>query len=263
MNLTFLIGLIAKPTLEGALSMEWQEFEKNCAQGIAKRQRDQLKRLRTLVDMDNVRALCAKEQLNPCGNWSKELIDSDTAEEVSPFFRQLLAKYSQKELLNALPHIWVEFFERDEQEFGEGGFVWEYFRCELAARWSLAQLREEGSDHPLMQEREEIVKSGRLPYLETCLEWAQEHHGDFLMRIQQLYRMNRAEPLELLRSINAWRLTYIEEMLHGELIGNDRLFGSCAQLMICAEWQRMNAKVGLRALEDMRQTDIQMARGEG
>ncbi len=242
--------------------MEWEEFASHCADGMPPHLRVQLKRLRTLADMDNIRALSANEPWNPCGNWTEVAAKDPEKREISPFFRQLLEGYSAQQILAAFPRLWIEFFEGDEREFGQGGFVWEYFRCELAARWSLALLRVEGKEHPLAQECEELKRVERLSYLEECLQWALEHHPDFLTRLQQLYRLHCQDPLELLRALSLWRLTYIEEMLQGELVSANRLLGSCAQLMICTEWQRMNRERGLSALEEMRKTDVFSVRQE-
>lgn len=252
MNITFVNCLLTPPRLEGQLPLKWDELCQLIQANFSGYRIAEFQRLRSLADLDNLRAYWSRGDFNPCGNWTG---DQQVADSAPPFFQKALQSYSGDEGLKHTFGLMVNFFAEDAARFGEKSWISRYFRCELAMRLQLANLRALALGKKLDSTTLDSYREGNWEFLNRCLLSACEEFPSHFSQIEELYRTRRKEPLELSRDLSQWRLDLIEELAGRVFLSWERLLAISAQYMICEDWQRMSRERGLAALSKQRAQD--------
>lgn len=259
MNIYFTNALVSHFELNAPLSIEWQEFLWLAEKSLKGKQKLQLKRLRTLVDIENARALLQNGELNPLGNWTKaDTLNENFIGQLPPPLAEILNQEGRSSSLPvSFSTLYAELFHWDAQSFGQGNFVGRYFALEITARWTLAQLRAVDQKLSLSQEQGALEEKGLWEFINRCFDLVERDHLSQLSALRDLYYRNKDRPLELSQAVSSWRLEAIEVLIEGDLFGQDRLLANLAQLMICTDWKGLNRETGLMALRQMRTLDAQ------
>lgn len=260
MNITFINCLLTPPQLE-RLPISWQELC-DLITSLSSSKLAEFRRLRSLVDLDNLRAHWSQAPLNPCGNWTAAALAANPDEVLTPFFQKALRSGGSEEVGGQFSSLTVEFFAADASQFGQSNWISRYFRAELAMRWTLATLRAKGLGQTLDRESASIERAGVWDFLNRTLQSARADWPSFLSQIEEIYRDEGKKPLDLWRALNQRRLQLIEDLAAELFLDWERILAISAQSMICADWQRMSRERGLQALRRQRAEDLLTSRGK-
>ncbi len=255
MNIYFTNSLLLTPQIEGPMLIDWAELISLAEKSLSPSDQEQLRRLRSLIDVENARCFLLKEPLNPLGNWIVDLEGSWLETLPEPLARYIKGSGDLSSRLFST--VFVDFFAWDAQKFGRENFVGRYFRFELSLKWTLAKLRAGADSRALAKERDDLTSAGLWAFVEETLQSIESEFAALLEQLCSLYQQHQGTPLELLRSVTKWRLKAIEELLPLDLFSADHLLGLCAQMMIATDWRRMDRNVGLTALRAMRSQEAQ------
>lgn len=255
MNIYFTNSLLVTPQIEGPMAIDWAELISLAQTSLSPCGQEQLRRLRSLIDVENARCFVQKEPLNPLGNWIVD--DGGNWLETLPEPLARYVKGSGDLKTHSFSTVFVDFFAWDAQNFGRENFVGRYFRFELSLKWTLAQLRAGTGSTAFAKECDDLKSSGLWGFVEETLQSIESEFAALLEQLRSLYQHHRGAPLELLRSVTKWRLKAIQELLPLDLFSADHLLGICAQMMIATDWRRMDRDAGLAALRAMRSQEAQ------
>jgi hypothetical protein len=215
-----------------------------------------MRKFLAVIDMENLRALWAHEELEPRGNFTKEHLQQALSDHRWPsgepfpyFLSDYLEKYpSDEERLDHFPLLMSQFFNYHIEH--EAGFLRDYFafqrdmrlvklgfRAKKLSRDIAAELQYEDSTDPIVAQ---ILAQKDSPTYEPPFEYKE---------LKPIFEEFGDSPLELYKAIFEYQFNHIIELWGGELFTLDRILNYTARLILVERWLELDVQKGIKVVD--------------
>lgn len=213
------------------------------------------RRLRRLIDIENIRALLAHEPCNPRGNLTQEELEkalNDLAwsdEEPFPaYLVDFLERYATRE--SRLAHF-AELLSRFLQEESRRaeGFLHDYFAFERELNLVFVGFRAKRLDRDVIKEL--TYEDPREPLIAEIIAQkdAATYEPPFEFRaLKPLFEAYGTLALELYQALVLFRFNEAQTLVEGERFSIDRILSYMVRLMMVERWLELNHEKGMRVV---------------
>lgn len=252
----FLASLFPRLEIGHVPTLGFAELKELLRVNLTPEDAEKARSLLQYIDLLNLRALWAKEPLDPRGNYSKHELELalvngawDDKHEFPIYLRDYLDKYSTDlERLRHFPVLLSQFFE-DKVEHEEG-FLRDYFAFQR--EWQLvmvgfrakkigknidAELQFEDPADPIVAQ---ILAQKDAKTYEPPFEYKE---------LKPLFDAYENSPLELNKALNEYQFQRIVEFQDTQYFSIDRVLGYMARLLLVERWLELDVQKGIEVID--------------
>lgn len=212
--------------------------------------------LRRQIDVENMRALWAREPLDPRGNLKQQELEQalvdlmwSPTEDFPLYLIDFLTTWTTADQrLYHFPKLLSEFFTDDKSL--RKGFLEEYFmfqkqwrlvllgfRCKILDRDLPFELQFEDQTDPLIAQ---ILAQKDAKIYEPPFEFKE---------LKPLFEYYQDQPLELHRALYSYQFDYLVDRWGGDLFSIDRILNYMARLLLVERWLELNLQQGMNVID--------------
>ncbi len=210
----------------------------------------------SLIDMENLRALWAKEPLDPRGNLNKEQLEFVLNDQKWPwgdpledFLIDYLDKYhTDEERVAHFAELMSHFFSYKIET--ETGFIRDFFAFQRDLRLVMLGFRSKKMDRDVTVELQyedpsdpivaQILAQKDTPLYEPPFEYKE---------LRPIFETFSDSPLELHKALVEYQFNHIIELWGGEIFSLDRILNYMARLLLVERWLELDVQKGINIVD--------------
>lgn len=250
----FLINSLPRIYIGTPPEIPFKEFKELLVLNLTESDLEKVKKLLSVIDLHNVRALWLGQPLDERGNITgQELEEALLVKDGLPLFLvDFLERYdAEADRLRYFPSLYADLFR---EQAGNKGFLEKYFAFERELRLILTALRAKESGRDIIRELQ--FEDPYDPFVSQIL--AQRDAPDYAPPMEyeplkNLFSSNKEQPKNLYRALLEYRFQRIEEMEENEHFTLDALLGYLARLILAEDFAKLDSEKGQSTLEELSQ----------
>lgn len=237
----FLSSFLPPLDLKVKVDLSFEELMTILRENLSLSELEEVKELRTYIDLLNLERLYLHEAIDPFGNLTEEELRQ---EEKLPLYVQdiLAACDTEEQKLKLCPQVMIRFYEESHPGFLKIFLEFERnfrlallaFRCKRLGIDPVIELKEEDPKDFMVAE---ILASKDHPAYEMPFEF--EDFGPI-----------PDHPMQQYLKIAEYRFQKVEDLLQGDLCSMDAILGYLVQFMIVKNYHALNDQRGSQLLYD-------------
>lgn len=226
----------------------WAMFKENLRPEDA----ELVKRVRRYWDIQNLRLMWSKQELDSVGNYNEAALEEALlTEELPGYVCDFDQEYAETEdKLRHFPLLVTRFFQEAIEK--SEGFLKTYFSFEREWRLVMLGFRAKKLGRSLAHELryedpyEDIV--AQLMAQKDAKHYEPPYGYE---ELKPLFENRQAHPLALHRALSEYRFNRVSAMYEGAIFNMDRVLGYLAQLIIVEKWEELNKQQGQEIVDEI------------
>ena len=214
--------------------------------------REQVKCVRRYWDVQNLRLMWEKEELDPVGFYSEAgLEEALLTEELPDYICDFDAQYTEvEEKLSHFPQLVTRFFTAEIERLT--GFLKDYLSFEREWRLVMLGFRAKKTGKTLAHElRYEDPGDDIVAQLMAQKDAKSFEPPDGYEDLKPLFENRQDSPLALHRALSDYRFQRIADLHEGEIFSFKRVLGYLVQLIIVEKWQELDKQKGQTIVDEI------------
>lgn len=219
----------------------WQLLKEN----LTEKDMNAVRLIRRYWDVQNLRLLWMKDELDPLGSYSEaELEEALLTEDLPQYICDFDSNYSDVEdKLLHFPQLLTQFFKEEISELE--GFLKDYLIFEREWRLVMMGFRSKKLERNLAHELRYEDPADDLVAQLMAQKDAKSYEPPYGYEdLKPLFEARQDDPLSLHRALSEYRFKRVGELYEGSLFTMDRVLGFLVQLIIVEKWQEMDKQQG-------------------
>lgn len=254
----FLPSLLPELQLGHRPALGYDELSELLQSNLSKSDLERTRRLRALIDLENLRSYWSGETHDRRGNYTRdELIEAlesralPGGRELPDYLLDYLSRYpTDKERLDHFFFLISEFLKLQMED--AEGFLCRYFTFEKEMRLVLVGFRAKQQGRDLVKELQYEDASDPLVAQILAQKDAKVYEPPFEYKeLKPIFEEFSTTPLELHKALAEYRLNHIQDLYSGEIFTMDRILGFMARLLIVERWLEIDVKRGVEIIDEV------------
>ncbi|SCA62784.1 Uncharacterized protein SCG7086_AD_00350 [Chlamydiales bacterium SCGC AG-110-P3] len=250
-NYYFLASLLSELTIGSPSELSFHEFDKLLDSNLTPSDREQVRAIRRLYDIDNVRAMWNEEPHSQYGNYGLNDLDEAllTQSGLPGYVYEFLDRYDEKaERMRHYPGLLGAYFS--EEISRSSGFLKEYLTFEREWRLVAAAYRAKvmgrnvGSELQHEDPNEDLVAQ--------ILAQKDSPSFEAPTRFEPLVSLLESKldrPMEVHQAICEYRFSYLRGLVQDDFFSINKVLSYLVRLILVEEWLELDKRKGLEIME--------------
>lgn len=212
---------------------------------------EQIKTLRRLYDILNIRSFWKGEELDPYGNLNENELDEAVVDHVNlpSYVLQFLENNPSKETRLQLFSSLISLFFKEESKNAHG-FLKTYLDFERSLQLVLTGFRAKKMNRNLEKELQfENPNEDLIAQILAQKDAPEFEPPEGFEDLKAIFEAYQDTPIKLYQALCEYRFDKIEEMIGSDAFSLSKILGYMAEFIIVDKWMHLNEKKGLEIVD--------------